>query len=568
MKKISGKCVWTIILLVAIGVVFFAMGYLLHGLRSGTQVADMNEDAAKTMWTCSMHPQVQQAKPGKCRLCGMDLIPLTPDADDGGGLSRMISFSPEAVKLMEIQTSVVERKTLSHQVRLVGKIALDETRTKAITAWVPGRIERLFVDYTGIVVRAGDHMVELYSPDLITAQAEFLQSSESAQGLSGSSERVADSIRQTLQAAREKLALLGLTEKQIADIETAGEPLDRLTIYAPIGGVVIDKKATEGAYVKTGTPIYTIADLSKLWVMLDVYESDLPWIQYGQTVEFSTQSLPGEVFTGRVSFIDPVLNDRTRTVKVRAVIENTRGKLKPNMLVHGYVKTPITEQGPAMAIDLVGKWICPMHGEIVKEAPGACDICGMDLVSAESLGYTAATDSTPPLVIPVSAVLITGNALDKGMVFVRVEGADKPTFIGKKITLGPRAGDYYIVLSGLMAGERVVTNGNFKIDSEMQIQAKPSMMSPQGGNPAPTHHDHEKRMNEKPETTAPKEQTLCPVMGNPINKESFIEYKGKKVYFCCGGCDKTFLADPEKYLPKLPQFQQTKTENEHAGHNH
>ena len=157
--------------------------------------------------------------------------------------------------------------------------------------------------------------------------------------------------------------------------------------------------------------------------------------------------------------------------------------------------------------------------------------------------------------VPASAALITGRALDKAVVYVQVEGADKPTFVGKEITLGPRAGEYYIVLSGLMEGERVVTNGNFKIDSEMQIQAKPSMMT----SPA-----------DAPEEQAimPGEQTHCPVMGNPINKEVFVEYKGKKVYFCCGGCDDVFLKEPEKYLPKLPQFQQTDTEDEHAGHNH
>ncbi|MHC5119654.1 MAG: efflux RND transporter periplasmic adaptor subunit, partial [Planctomycetota bacterium] len=486
--------------------------------------------------------------------CAMDLIPLEPDS--GGGGDRMITFSQQANKLMEIQTSAVERKAISHEVRLVGKIALDETRTKTITAWVPGRIDRLFVDYTGIAVRAGDHMVEVYSPDLITAQAEFLQSTKSAQGLDGSSELVANSIRQTVQAAREKLALLGLTEQQITDIEKAGKSLDRLTIYAPIGGIVIDKKATEGAYVKTGTPIYTIADLSKLWVLLDAYESDLAWVQYGQAVEFSTPSLPGEVFTGRISFISPVLNDQTRSVKVRTVVDNPSGKLKPNMLVSAFVKTPVTEQGPAMATDLLNKWICPMHGEIVKGQTGICDICQMDLVEAESLGYTKETDSTLPLIVPASAVLITGRKLDKAVVYVQVEGADKPTFIGKEITLGPRAGDYYIVRSGLMAGERVVTNGNFKIDSEMQIQAKPSMMT----SPAA-----------EPEKTVPAvsgEQTLCPVMGNPINKEVFVEYKGKKVYFCCPGCDDTFLKEPEKYLHKLPQFQKTSTDNEPTGHNH
>jgi Cu(I)/Ag(I) efflux system membrane fusion protein len=554
MKKQNGKCVWTMILLIVAAVVFFACGYVLRGLRTGQQDASVDGIAEKTVWTCSMHPQIREDKPGKCRLCDMGLIPLVPDADGGG--ARMISFSPEAIKLMEIQTSVVERKALSHQVRLVGKIALDETRTKTITAWVPGRIDRLFVDYTGIAVQAGDHMVELYSPDLITAQAEFLQSIKSAQGLDGASELVANSIRQTLQAAGEKLALLGLTEKQISDIEKAGQPLDRLTIYAPMGGIVIDKKATEGAYVKTGTPIYTIADLSTLWVLLDAYESDLPWIQYGQTVRFSTPSLPGEVFTGRISFISPVLNDQTRSVKVRAVVGNPAAKLKPNMLVSAFVETPVSEQGLAIATDLAGQWICPMHGEMVKDKAGACDICGMDLVSAETLGLTKETDFTRPLAVPASAVLITGRTLNKAVVYVQVEGADKPAFIGKEITLGPRAGDYYIVLSGLMEGERVVTNGNFKIDSEMQIQAKPSMMT----SPADVSEEQAKVM--------PGEQILCPVMGGPINKEFFVEYKGKKVYFCCGGCDKIFLAEPEKYLLKLPQFQDRETESGHEQHNH
>ena len=172
--KICQKCNKKAILLVAVGILLFAAGYFLHGFWSGPQDAAVQQAEAQTEWTCSMHPQIREDKPGKCRLCDMDLIPLVPDADGGG--ARVITFSPEAIKLMEIQTSAVERKALSHQVRLVGKIALDETRTKAITAWVPGRIERLFVDYTGIEVRAGDHMVELYSPELITAQAEFLQS--------------------------------------------------------------------------------------------------------------------------------------------------------------------------------------------------------------------------------------------------------------------------------------------------------------------------------------------------------------------------------------------------------
>ncbi|MBC8378338.1 MAG: efflux RND transporter periplasmic adaptor subunit [Planctomycetes bacterium] len=521
-------------------IISFLIGYGFHASKNRVMQPEV-ADAVKTIWTCSMHPQIREDKPGKCRLCGMDLIPITSGGTDETTeyADRTIPFSPEAVKLMEIQTSLVERKEMSHEVRLVGKIALDETRTKTITAWVPGRIDRLFVDFTGITVNKGDHMVELYSPELITAQAEFLQAIESTKTLDGSTELVSRSIRQTLEASREKLRLLGLTEQQIADIEKASKPLDQLTVYAPIGGVVIDKKASEGMYVKTGTPIYTIADMSTLWVLLDVYESQLSWIQFGRAVEFTTESWPGEIFKGRISFVSPILDDKTRTVKVRAVVENAAGKLKPNMLVHALVSVPVTEQGPAAVASLADKWICPMHGEIVEDTAGQCPVCGMDLVTAKTLGYGVQGDATPPLAIPATAALVTGRKLNKAVVYVQVEGADKPTFMGREVTLGPRAGDYYVVLSGLMEGERVVTNGNFKIDSEMQIRAKSSMMS----------------MEQKtPEAMASKEQTHCPVMGGVINKEVFTEYQGKKVYFCCPGCIDGFNKEPEKYVHKLPQF--------------
>ncbi len=540
------------VLIALVAVVFFAAGYVFNSLRTpALTMSGESSQAPETVWTCSMHPQIRENKPGKCRICAMDLIPLVAD-DDAAGASgdRMISFSPEAVKLMQVQTSLVERKQISHDVRLVGKIALDETRTKTITAWSPGRIERLFVDFTGIEVRAGDHMVEIYSPELITAQAEFLQAIESAKTADSSTELVARSIRQTVEAAREKLQLLGLTDRQITDIEQAAKPLDRLTIYAPIGGVVIDKMATEGLYLKTGTPIYTIADLSKLWVLLDVYESDLPWIQYGRTVEFTTQSFPGEVFTGRISFVSPVLDDKTRSVKVRAVVDNADRKLKPNMLAHAVVSVPVTEQGPGMDPSLEGKWICPMHGEIVKDTSSQCDICGMDLVPAQPSGGDSQMQETLPLLVPASAVLVTGQKLDKGVVYVSLEGAEKPTFIGREVTLGPRAGDYYVIRSGLMEGERVVTNGNFKIDSEMQIQAKPSMMSPDGSQSAMAGHGYAMQ----PAQTPTGEQTHCPVMEFPIDKTIFTEYQGKKVYFCCPGCIEEFEKDPEKYLDKLPQF--------------
>jgi Cu(I)/Ag(I) efflux system membrane fusion protein len=357
---------------------------------------------------------------------------------------------------MEIETSVVERKFVTAEIRMVGKIDYDETRIKYITSWVAGRIDRLYVDYTGIRVSKGDHLVEIYSPKLIEAQKELL-------------------LPSTRSLAREKLRLLGLTAEQIDQIVKTGKPVDHLTVYAPIGGVVIHKNATERMYVDTGTPIYKVADLSHLWVKLDAYESDMMWIRYGQEVEFATEAYPGEVFKGRITFIDPVLDAKTRTVKLRVNVENPDGKLKPEMFVRAVVRSKIAQTGKVMDEEMAGKWICPMHLEIVKEAAGICDICQMDLVTAESLGYVKA-DATAeaPLVIPASAALITGK---RAVVYVQTPNTEKPTYEGRQVVLGPRGGDYYIVESGLEEGEIVVTKGSFKIDSEMQIRAKPSMMS-------------------------------------------------------------------------------------------
>lgn len=441
----------------------------------------------QSWWTCSMHPQIRQPKPGKCPICFMDLIPVSTTGGDIG--QRQISLSNEAIKLMEIETTPVERKFVEAEIRMVGKIDYDETRVKYITAWVPGRIDRLYVDYTGITVGKGDHMVYLYSPELLSAQAELLQAAKAAENIKpGASGLINRSILATLEAAREKLRLLGLTQEQIAEIEKTGQPVDHLTIYAPIGGVVIHKNATEGMYIQTGTKIYTIADFSRLWVKLDAYESDMMWIHYGQDVEFETEAYPGEVFKGTISFIDPVLNPKTRTVKLRVNVENPDGKLKPEMFVRAVVRARVAQGGRVMDKAMAGKWICPMHPDVVKESYSTCDICGMDLVTTESLGYVKADVPTEaPLVIPATAALITGK---RAVVYIRLPDIEKPTYEGREIVLGPRAGDYYIVESGLDEGEIVVTKGNFKIDSALQIQAKPSMMNPEGEKAPAGHHEH------------------------------------------------------------------------------
>ncbi len=455
----------------------FIIGWWLSGNGVPEETTSISpQSETSTIWTCSMHPQVRQPGPGQCPICGMDLIPLT----SGSGSSQRtntVELSPYAMKLAEIQVAPVEKKFVETEIRLVGKIDYDETKLGYITAWVPGRIERMYVDYSGISVRAGEHMVEIYSPELVATQQELIQTRRSA---SASSSEI---LENNLRAIKERLRLWGLTSSQIEKIAQSGKIQEKVTIYAPASGIVVEKNGLEGMYVETGTKIYTIADLSKVWVHLEAYERDIPWIRYGQKVIFETEAYPGESFTGRIAFIDPVLDEPTRTVMVRVNVSNTDLKLKPGMLVRAIVRSQIAAGGKVMDPDLGGKWICPMHPEIIKGGRGACDVCGMPLVRIEELGYISAENvqKDASLIIPATAPLITGKRA-----IVYVQAPDRPgLFEGREIELGPRAGDYYIVKSGLNEGELVVVNGNFKIDSAVQIQAGSSMMSP--------HDSHQKK---------------------------------------------------------------------------
>jgi Cu(I)/Ag(I) efflux system membrane fusion protein len=482
-----------IIMFVILAIIVFMAGYVIRGRNaSQKQIQTSTSTPAKQQWwTCSMHPQIRQPRPGKCPICFMDLIPVATHNHDEPTGPRQITFSPEALKLMEIQTNRVERKFVEAQIRIVGKVDYDETRVKHITAWVPGRIDRLYVDFTGTRVLKGDHMVELYSPELISAQAELLQAIEAQQKIKPeTSELIRRSTQATLEAAREKLRLLGLTNQQVEQVEKTGQPTDHITINAPMSGIVINKHVSEGMYVETGTKIYTVADLSHLWVQLDAYESDIEWVRYGQKIKFTTEAYPGQTFKGRISFISPTLDPKTRTIKLRVNVDNPDEKLKPGMFVHTVVRSKVAKGGLVMDPDMAGRWICPMHPDIVKQTKGTCDICGMDLVTTESLGYVKAElPEQAPLVIPASAPLITGQ---RAVVYVQLPDPNRPVFEGREVVLGPRAGDHYIVQSGLAEGDMVVTKGNFKIDSALQIQAKPSMMNPQGqmSEPMPSGHHH------------------------------------------------------------------------------
>ena len=440
-RKPAGRS--RLVILVAVVAAAFATGYLIRG--GGERApADDTVVAAAEVWTCSMHPQIRLSEPGKCPICFMDLIPVDQGSREDLG-ERQLAMSESAIKLAEIETRPVERRSADASIHAVGSVAFDETRMSEITSWVPGRIEKLFVNFTGAAVRRGDPLAEIYSPGLVSAQEELLQAKRAYE----TAPEGDTAARSMLEAAREKLRQFGLTDAQIEAVEKEGKVSRRIVTYAPSSGVVVDLAAKEGQYLKTGSTLMRIADLSEVWVTLRIFQSDLQMIKPGQEVSFTSTALPGETYSGSVVFVDPVLDPRTMTAGVRAVASNEEGRLRPDMFISGEIFVPLGANGRAIE-------------------PGM----------EKSAGY--------PLVIPATAPMLTGR---RAVVYVRLPGGEEPVFEGRDVTLGRRAGDSYIVLDGLEEGELVVTNGSFKIDSELQIRAQPSMMNPEGGAPPPVH-DH------------------------------------------------------------------------------
>ena len=448
----------------------------------GHNMSGNSQEQKIRYWTCSMHPQIKLSKEGLCPICAMDLIPVYEDgAEDEGGSKVSLKLNEVGQKLAEVETAEVKYQEVSNEVRLVGKVDYDETRLSYISAWVPGRIDRLFVDFTGTKVRKGDHLIKLYSPELLATQEEYLQAIKNLEETKNSQLSVIrDTAKTTLESAKEKLRLYGIKEEQVDAIVKRGTSDEHMTIYSPVKGTIIHKNGFEGMYVKTGDKIYTIADLSKVWLFLEAYESDIQWLHYGQDVEVVTESYPGEVFRGKIAFVDPFVNEKTRTIKLRVNVDNKGEKLKPGMFVRAKINAVLGEGGKVYAEDLAGKWICPMHPDIIKDKQGPCDICEMDLIKTSEFGFSdKPTIQRQVLIIPKTAPLITGK---RAVVYVENETnkSSIKRYEGREVVLGPRAGENYVVLSGVKEGERVVTKGNFKIDSALQIQAKPSMMNPAG----------------------------------------------------------------------------------------
>jgi Cu(I)/Ag(I) efflux system membrane fusion protein len=410
--------------------VYFGLGFLVLGLFLGwlffggeaerpmaegqTELAhEHGEEEEGTIWTCAMHPQIRMNEPGKCPICGMDLIPLK----EGGATvsANEIQMTEAAMKLANVQTVTVQRKAPVKEMYLPGKVKAEETNVTDITARFPGRIERLHVNFTGQEVKRGQILASVYSPELITAQKELLVAA-----------RLRDTNPSFYESAVRKLKLWNLSDAQIRNILSSKKIQDKLNIYATQSGTVVGKNVNEGEYVSEGQPLFQVANLNNVWVLFDAYESDLPWIEVGDEIRFTVQSLPGETYTSKVTFIDPVINPGTRAASVRTEVQNPNGKLKPDMFAQGVLESKLDATSNA-------------------------------------------------LVIPKTAVLWTGK---RAVVYVKDPAIEKPTFEFREVDLGPEAGDVYVVNSGLQAGEEIVANGVFKVDAAAQLQGKVSMMNP------------------------------------------------------------------------------------------
>jgi RND family efflux transporter MFP subunit len=442
---------WGLALAVGVGTVFLLAG------------CSPNETAAqeKTLYTCGMHPQVVQDKPGNCPICGMKLTPIRKQAttataspgpagerkvkyykstmnpgetspnpgkdsmgmdmvpvyEDAGtaGESSVISIDPITVQTMGIRTALVGRGPLRHTVRTVGVIDFDETALAEVSTKFRGWIEKLYVDSTGKQMHRGEPLFEIYSPELYLAQTEYLVTLASPTNETGA----AAELRRT--AATTKLRYWDISEDQIAELERTRTPKKTMRMNAPRDGIVVEKMVVEGQMVEPGMKLYRLADIATVWVQAQVYEQDLPFVKLGQEAVVSLASQPEPKFRGRVTYIYPTVDEKTRTARVRMEFHNPGYFLKPGM----YVTVEISS-------------------ELLPNA----------------------------LLVPDMAILRSGQ---KNTVFVALDGG---RFEPRAVVIGaPAEGNYYEVLSGLKEGERVVTSGQFMLDSESQLREAIQKMS-------------------------------------------------------------------------------------------
>jgi len=404
--------------LILIGGIFLGWLFFHSPGKTEDKHNHTSEVAKGTIWTCAMHPQIRMPEPGKCPICGMDLIPLSQGGGDTTIDPNAIHMTDAAAQLANVLTSIVSKQNPVKDIRLYGKVQADERLLQSQVSYLPGRIEKLFVNFTGEAVRKGQTLALIYSPDLVTAQQELLETAKTKQ-----------SQPALYEATKDKLRQWKLSEAQISSIESSGKAKNNFEVFANTTGIVSARRVNTGDYISPGSVLFDVADLSHVWVMFDAYESDLPYLSQGQKVSFTFEALPGKDYSGNISFIDPMLDPVNRVARVRVEIGNQGGKLKPEMFATGIVKANLNQYKGKM-------------------------------------------------VIPKTAVLWTGK---RSVVYVKQTGTDELAFKMREIELGPMLGNSYVVMKGFADGEEIVTQGAFIVDASAQLEGKPSMMNPKGG---------------------------------------------------------------------------------------
>ena len=414
MKNILKNRLTQLALILIVGLV---LGWGFRAMTSDNTAphAHEAEEGLPSIWTCSMHPNIKLPEAGDCPICGMDLIPATAGEEDYNPM--VLKMTPEALAMAQVQTLVVGEGSAKKELTLSGKIQADERENASLTAKFPGRIEKLYVTFTGEQVKAGQKLATIYSPELMNAQKELLEAA-----------RTKAAFPQLYQASKEKLALWKLSAAQIAEIERAGVVKEKWDILADQSGVVIQKNVSVGDYVATGSVLFTVTNLNKLWLLLDVYETDLPAVSLGDEIEYSVAGRAGDSFTAKVSFIDPLLNAQTRAASIRAEIPNAGNSLKPEMFVTARLRNKNTQ-------------------------------------------------STTNLLVPRTAILWSGK---RSVVYVKVPSSSTAAFEMREVKVSPQ-GEAYRIESGLSAGEEIAVQGVFAIDASAQLAGKQSMMSRPAG---------------------------------------------------------------------------------------
>ena len=453
---------------IAVVIIAFIAGYLMKGASPERPAPDnidpalqgvvAGKNAERMVYVCPTMCIPPVAKPGTCPICGMQLVAVSgADAGDSNAVPR-IRLSEEAVKLAEIQVAAVERKAVAAEITAFGQLEYFPPLVSEVTANISGIISKVYPERVGVAIKYGDPLFEIYSYEIYLAQQELLAAAKSVPVTlplppapapsvtalrappakledSKAASKGAEADRKKVAALLQRLGRLGLTQQDMELVLQKREPKGTVTVYARLNGLLLEKEATLGTYVNIGAPLCVIANPQNLWVTLSVYESDFPWLRINQAVEFQTEAYPGERFEGRVASIGPVFNKESRTFEVVVKIPESVGKLRADMAVRAIIRAELT--------------------------------------AGQASGSGAAPGKQAPLVIPATAPLLTGK---RAVVYVAVPG-EKGMFEGREVVLGPRAKKYYVVREGLKEGEQVVVNGSFKIDSALQILAKPSLIN-------------------------------------------------------------------------------------------